>query len=55
MTARNFTSGAIAYLKAAVPPDQAKPQVSLSGPDAPVLRDLHNGLLVSYVVDMGNH
>lgn len=47
----SFCRNAIAYLKA-VAPDTAD-AVSLSEQDSPVMRDLGNGLLVSYVVDEG--
>ena len=40
----------IAYLKRKLPND-GSPAVSISREDSPVLRDLNNGLLVSYVVD----
>ena len=59
MAAGPMTSRAIAYLK---PDLTGKPRlkaprrrVELSGPDAPVLRPLTDGLLVAYVVDQGDH
>ena len=51
---RKFTSRAVAYLKGAVPPDEPGGVIELSGDDSPVLRDLNNGLLVAYVVDIGS-
>src|SRR6266436_10426762 len=54
MQAPTFSSRAIAYLKAAVARDPAEPSIAFSGVNAPVLRDLQNGLVVSYVVDTGN-
>jgi hypothetical protein len=50
----SFSSRAIAYLKAQVPPEDESPVVSLSPEDSPVLRSLCNGLLVCYVVDTGD-
>ena len=44
---------AIAYLKPNLTDDESKPAISLSYEDSPVLRDLHNGLLVAYLVDEG--
>ncbi|MFL6439457.1 MAG: hypothetical protein ACJ71Q_17915 [Terriglobales bacterium] len=41
---------AIAYLKRKLPEDRS-PTMSLSHEDSPVLRDLNNGLLISYIVD----
>jgi hypothetical protein len=49
-----FCSRAIAYLKADVTSKPGRSEVELSEPDCPVLRELNNGLLVSYVVDTGN-
>jgi uncharacterized protein YtpQ (UPF0354 family) len=43
----------IAYLKRKLPED-GSPAVSLGHEDSPVLTDLNNGLLVSYLVDEGN-
>ena len=45
---------AIAYLKALVADDDPAPVLTLEHGDSPVLRELGNGLLVSYVVDKGN-
>jgi hypothetical protein len=45
---------AIAYLKPNIPND-ISPTFSLSFDDSPVLTDLDNGLLVSYVVDEGDN
>jgi hypothetical protein len=45
---------AIAYLKAEVPEDDPDPVLILDEPDAPVLKVLGDGLLVSYVIDEGN-
>jgi Protein of unknown function (DUF1444) len=44
---------AIAYLKRNLPED-GSPALKISEEDSPVLRDLHNGLLVSYIVDEGS-
>jgi Protein of unknown function (DUF1444) len=44
---------AIAYLKPNLTDDEPAPTISLSHEDSPVLRDLHNGLLVAYLVDKG--
>lgn len=44
---------AIAYLKREVP-DDGSPALSLERKDSPVLKNLNNGLLVSYIVDEGN-
>jgi hypothetical protein len=49
-----LTSRAIAYLKAELPADEPSPSITLSGPDAPVLRRLTSGLLVAYLVDAGD-
>src|SRR5262245_5640933 len=46
---------AMAYLKARVDEDDPTPTVALDHDNSPVLRDLGNGLLVSYVVDQGDH
>jgi hypothetical protein len=50
-----LTSRAIAHLKADLTgkPRSTRRQVELLGPDAPVLRPLAPGLLVTYVVDEG--
>ena len=45
---------AIAYLKALLPAEKEEPAVILSEDDSPILRDLGNGLAISYVVDEGN-
>jgi uncharacterized protein YtpQ (UPF0354 family) len=45
---------AIAYLKARVPDNDPSPVLTLPDEDSPVLRDLGNGLLVSYLVDEGD-
>jgi len=50
--ASSFCRKAIAYLKPSVP--EAVDFISLSERDSPVLHDLNNGLLVSYVVDEGS-
>jgi hypothetical protein len=44
---------AIAYLKPNLTNDESEATVSLNHEDSPVLRDLHNGLLVAYLVDEG--
>lgn len=44
---------ATAYLKRKLPDDDNNPVTSLGHEDSPVLRDLGNGLLVSYLVDEG--
>ncbi len=44
---------AIAYLKPKLTDDVSAPVTSLNREDSPVLRDLHNGLLVAYLVDEG--
>jgi hypothetical protein len=44
---------AIAYLKPDLTNDDSEPTVSLNHEDSPVLRDLHNGLVVAYLVDVG--
>jgi uncharacterized protein YtpQ (UPF0354 family) len=44
---------AIAYLKPNLTNDESEATVSLKHEDSPVLRDLHNGLLVAYLVDEG--
>lgn len=49
---RNFTSRAIAYLKAQAADDNG-PAIVLSQDDSPVLRPFSDPLLVSYVVDAG--
>jgi hypothetical protein len=46
---------AIAYLKALVDDDDPAPVLTLGHESSPVLRELGNGLLVSYVVDEGQH
>ena len=46
-------NGAIAYLKRKLPED-GSPALQISGEDSPVLKDLKNGLLVSYIVDEGS-
>jgi uncharacterized protein YtpQ (UPF0354 family) len=50
---KDFTSRAVAYVKAAEPDDARGPVVSIDGQHAPIIRDLGNGLLVTYVVDTG--
>jgi uncharacterized protein YtpQ (UPF0354 family) len=50
---RSFCERAVAYLKA--PAKAANVDVVLSRPNSPVITDLGNGLLVSYIVDHGNH
>jgi uncharacterized protein YtpQ (UPF0354 family) len=55
MATGDFTSRAIAYLQVKRPALSPGPVVTLSGPDAPVMRDLGGGLLVAYVVDEGDH
>lgn len=45
---------ATAYLKAKVHDDVPGPEVSLPFEDSPVLRDLGNDMLVSYLVDLGD-
>jgi hypothetical protein len=47
----NWLSRACAYLKVKLPPEDSDSDLSLSHDDSPVLRDLGNGLLVSYLVD----
>jgi uncharacterized protein YtpQ (UPF0354 family) len=47
-----FCGRAVAYLKASLP--NAKAAAELSKLDSPVIFNLNNGLLVSYVVDEGN-
>ena len=44
---------AIAYLKPNLINDDSEVTVSLNHEDSPILRDLHNGLLVAYLVDEG--
>lgn len=44
---------ALAYLKPEVPETDPAPVMKLSEEDSPVLRNLGNGLLVTYVVDTG--
>src|SRR5689334_11487779 len=44
---------AVAYLKPEVPESDPAPIVKLSEEDSPVLRNIGNGLLVTYVVDTG--
>ena len=44
---------AIAYLKPDLAGDDSKPVITLKDLDSPVLRNLHNGLLVAYLVDQG--
>jgi len=44
---------AIAYLKPNLTNDESEATVSLKHEDSPVLRDLHNWLLVAYLVDEG--
>jgi uncharacterized protein YtpQ (UPF0354 family) len=44
---------AVAYLKPNPTDDVRGPTISLGHEDSPVLRDLHNGLLVAYLVDEG--
>lgn len=44
---------AIAYLKRKLPED-GSPALKISEEDSPVLKDLNNGLLVSYLVDEGS-
>jgi uncharacterized protein YtpQ (UPF0354 family) len=41
------------YLRPSLP--DVEPDVVLRGRDAPVLKDLGNGLLVAYVMDVGDH
>lgn len=48
------TSAAIAYLKVPAPDSDDTATVELSPADTPVIKDLGNGLLASYVVDRGN-
>jgi hypothetical protein len=43
----------IAYLTPDLTNDESEPTVSLNHADSPVLRDLHNKLLVAYLVDVG--
>jgi uncharacterized protein YtpQ (UPF0354 family) len=50
----NWLSRACAYLKVNLPPEDSSSDLSLSHDDSPVLRDLGNGLLVSYLVDENN-
>lgn len=52
--ARTFCLRAVAYLKVAAPEGQGA-HVELDEPDSPLLRDLGNGLMVSYLVDEGDH
>ena len=49
----NFTSRAVAYLKAALPEDDS-PAVTLSQADSPIVQALCDGLCVCYVVDECN-
>jgi uncharacterized protein YtpQ (UPF0354 family) len=52
--ARTFCMRSVAYLKSAQPEGQGQ-AVAPDAPDSPVLRDLGNGLLITYVVDEGDH
>ena len=45
---------AVAYLKPEIPEDDPAPVIQISGEDAPVLRNLGNGLVIAYVVDTGS-
>ena len=54
MPGDTFTSRAVAYLKPHVPEDDRATVLELSHVDSPVLRPLATGLLVAYVVDMGD-
>jgi uncharacterized protein YtpQ (UPF0354 family) len=44
---------AIAYVKPNLTADEQSPAISLNREDSPILRDLHNGLSVAYLVDEG--
>ena len=48
--AAQFCKSAIAYIKASLP-EEGGPVITVSEAEAPVLRDLKNGLIVSYLVD----
>lgn len=48
---RNFCNQAVAYLKPSTPTTRT---LDLTQPDIPVIRDLGNGLLTTYVVIQGN-
>jgi len=50
----NWLSRACAYLRVKLPPEDSKSDLSVSHDDSPVVRDLGNGLLVSYLVDENN-
>src|SRR5262245_56226312 len=47
-------SQAVAYLKAQVPESDPARVVSVDGDEAPVIRILGSGLLVTYVIDVGD-
>ncbi|HEY3147367.1 MAG TPA: DUF1444 family protein [Dongiaceae bacterium] len=53
MTDQDFCGRAVAYLKPSL--SNAEAEVVLSGDDEPIVTDLHNGLLVVYLVDQGKH
>jgi uncharacterized protein YtpQ (UPF0354 family) len=52
VVSENWTR-AIAYLKPNLINDESEATMSLNHADSPILRDLHNGLLVAYMVDEG--
>lgn len=54
MTTEAFCRRALAYLKPSLSAEEAPAALKLDEDDMPVLKDLHNGLLVSYVVDEGD-
>ena len=47
------TQRAIAYLKALATEGSPKPAADLSHADTPVAKDIGDGLLVTYLVDIG--
>ena len=54
MNQRHFCAHAVAYLKPSLP-DAEPADIVADEPDAPVMKDLGNNLLVLYVVDQGDH